>query len=209
MMGALGFIAEVQVNRKERPRYGNYLYGAFGRDFATLDGRRVMVVALTKRQWEALEAATGLGDRFRRLAELRGADLGQEGERFRAREMIAALLEPWIASRTLDELRPLFARHGVCWGPYQTFTELVDNDPRCSPANPLFAEVEQPGIGTYLMPGSPLDFRAAERPPPQRAPLLGQHTDEILSTLLGLTEAEIGRLHDAGVVGGPRGGVAT
>ena len=45
MVGHLGKIAEVQVNQHERPKTGNYLYGAFGRDFATKDGKRIMVVA--------------------------------------------------------------------------------------------------------------------------------------------------------------------
>ena len=44
--------------------------------------------------------------------------------------------------------------------------------------NPMFAEVEQPGIGTDLMPESPLAFSAAGRLAPARAPLLGEHTDE-------------------------------
>jgi 2-methylfumaryl-CoA isomerase len=66
----------------------------------------------------------------------------------------------------------------------------------------MFAEVDQPGIGTYLMPGSPLEFSAADRVPPGPAPQLGQHTDEILAGILGLSAAEIGRLHDDGVVTG-------
>jgi 2-methylfumaryl-CoA isomerase len=37
-------IAEVMINDTDRPKQGNYLYGAFGRDFETLDGKRVMVV---------------------------------------------------------------------------------------------------------------------------------------------------------------------
>jgi 2-methylfumaryl-CoA isomerase len=81
--------------------------------------------------------------------------------------------------------------------------ELVEKDERCSPANPMFEEVEQPGIGTYLMPGSPLNFETNPRLPPRRAPLLGEHTDEVLADVLGLTDAEIGRLYDDGVVGGP------
>jgi len=40
MVGNLGKIAEVEINRAERPKYGNYLYGAFGRDFATREGKR-------------------------------------------------------------------------------------------------------------------------------------------------------------------------
>jgi 2-methylfumaryl-CoA isomerase len=53
------------------------------------------------------------------------------------------------------------------------------------------------------MPGSPLDFGATERVPVRRAPLLGEHTEEILADVLGLGEGEIGRLHDDGVVAGP------
>jgi 2-methylfumaryl-CoA isomerase len=41
-VSALGHIAEAQINGTERPRIGNDLFGAFGRDFATRDGRRVI-----------------------------------------------------------------------------------------------------------------------------------------------------------------------
>ncbi|HVH79906.1 MAG TPA: 2-methylfumaryl-CoA isomerase, partial [Stellaceae bacterium] len=67
----------------------------------------------------------------------------------------------------------------------------------------LFAEVDQPGIGSYLAPGLPLDFSAAPRQPTRPAPLLGQHTDQVLAEVLGLSAVEIGRLHDAGVAAGP------
>jgi 2-methylfumaryl-CoA isomerase len=203
MVGNLGNIAEVQVNGVQRTKIGNYLYGAFGRDFATLDRKRIMVVALTKRQWENLLKATGIADACAAIEELLGVDLDDEGGRFEAREVIGAVLKPWIITRTLAEVRARFDECNVCWGPYQTFTELLEQDPRCSPANPMFAPVEQPGIGTYLMPASPLDFAAVDRLPPRRAPLLGEHTDEVLSTVVGLSSSEIGRLHDRQVVAGP------
>jgi len=203
MVGNLGKIAEVQINHAERPKYGNYLYGAFGRDFATRDGIRIMVVALTAGQWSSLCAATGLHDALAVVERQMGLDFREEGDRFRAREVIAAILKPWIITRSLDEVRVSFDAHGVCWSPYQTFTELVERDPRCSSANPMFADVEQPGIGTYRMSASPLDFQAVPRLPPRRAPLLGEHTDEILSGLLALPDGEIARLHDQGVVAGP------
>ncbi|MGZ4264726.1 MAG: CoA transferase [Solirubrobacteraceae bacterium] len=203
MVGNLGKIAEVQINHHERAKDGNYLYGAFGRDFATKDGRRVMIVALTLRQWRSLIEATGLEAAFESIAHLMDVDLDQEGGRFAARELIGATLKPWVLSRTLDEVRDTFDLHGVSWGPYQTFTELVEKDPRCSTANPMFSEVQQPGIGTYLMPGTPLAFSDAERLRAAPAPVLGEHTDEILADLLGLTDADIGRLHEKGVVAGP------
>jgi 2-methylfumaryl-CoA isomerase len=203
MVGHLGNIAEVRINDTERLKYGNYLYGAFGRDFLTKEGRRVMIVALTSRQWDALKEATGLDEAFTTVERLLGVDLEKEGDRFAAREVLAALLKPWTTSRTLPEIAEIFDAHGVCWGPYRSFRQLVEEDPRCSVANPMFAEVDQPGIGTYPMPASPLDFAEVDRLPPRPAPLLGQHTDEVLCGVLGLSEAEIGKLHDGGVVAGP------
>jgi 2-methylfumaryl-CoA isomerase len=203
MVGNLGKIAEVQINHHERAKDGNYLYGAFGRDFATKDGHRVMLIALTLRQWRNLTAATELAPAFEAIARLMDLDLDQEGDRFAARELIAATLKPWVLTRTLEEVREIFDRHGVSWGPYQTFTELVESDPRCSTTNPMFSEVEQPEIGTYLMPGAPLAFTSAERLAATRAPLLGEHTDEILAGVLGLSDREVGRLHDQGIVAGP------
>jgi 2-methylfumaryl-CoA isomerase len=203
MVGNLGKIAEAQVCRRERQKEGNYLYGAFGRDFLTKDDRRIMIVALTPSQWRALVDATGLGEAFELVESTMGVDLDREGDRFAAREVLGAILKPWTISRTYDQIRETFDTHGVCWGPYQTFMELVDSDPRCSTENPMFAEVEQPGIGTYLMAGSPLHFTGNGRVEPVRAPALGEHTDEILAELLTLSDTEIGRLHDAGIVAGP------
>ena len=203
MVGNLGKIAEAQVCRRERQKEGNYLYGAFGRDFLTADDRRVMVVALTPHQWTALVEATGLHSVFERVEEAMGVDLSREGDRFAAREVLGALLKPWTIRHTLEEIGEIFDSHGVCWGPYQTFMELVEQDARCSTENPMFEQVEQPEIGTYLMPGSPLQFSEHGRLPPTRAPMLGEHTEEILADLLSLGEAEIGRLYDDGVVAGP------
>jgi 2-methylfumaryl-CoA isomerase len=203
MVGHLGNIAEVRINDSERLKYGNHLYGAFGRDFLTKEGRRVMIVALTRRQWDALKDATGLHEAFATVERLLGVDLEKEGDRFTAREVLAALLKPWTTSRTLPQIAEIFDAHGVCWGPYRTFRQLVDEDPRASVANPMFAEVDQPGIGTYPMPASPVDFGAVDRLAPRPAPVLGQHTDEVLCGVLGLSDVEVGRLHDAGIVAGP------
>ncbi len=200
MLGHLGFIAEVQVNGTERPAVGNDVYGTFGRDFGTKDGRRVMIVAITERQWEALGRATGLQSRFAEIERSLGVDLRREGDRFEARDAIAAVLEPWCAARTLGELREIFDGAGVCWGAYQSFAQMLKEDARCSAANPLFEEVEQPGIGRYLVPGSPLECSAVPRVPVRPAPLLVHHTDEILSTVLGLSDRQIGELHDRGIV---------
>jgi 2-methylfumaryl-CoA isomerase len=64
----------------------------------------------------------------------------------------------------------------------------------------MFEAVEQPGIGTYLTPRSPLHFAEAGTLPARPAPLLGADTEEVLAEVLGLSAGEIGELHDAGVV---------
>jgi crotonobetainyl-CoA:carnitine CoA-transferase CaiB-like acyl-CoA transferase len=75
LLGHLGMIGEVQVNGVDRPRYGNHLYGAFGRDFVTQDGRRLMVVGLTDMQWSCLLKATGLAAEIDALAARLQVDL--------------------------------------------------------------------------------------------------------------------------------------
>ncbi|MGF1639545.1 MAG: CoA transferase [Rhodospirillales bacterium] len=203
MVGNLGLIAEAQINKEDHYSFGNYLYGAYGREFGTKDDRYVYVVAITKRQWAALLKATGTRDKMELIGPLLGVDLSKEGDRFKARDAISAVLQPWFAERALDEVQRTFEGSGVCWGPYQTFRQMVENDPRCSIENPMFSEVEQPGIGRHLVPGSPLQFSGLARVPPSRAPLLGEHTDEILSEILGLSDGQIGKLHDSGIVAGP------
>jgi 2-methylfumaryl-CoA isomerase len=203
MVGNLGRIAEAQLGGRDQPKDGNYLYGAFGHDFETRDGRRVMVVALTARQWRALQDVTEIHEACEKLEQATGYDLSTEHGRFDARDLIAALLRPWFAARELGEIREAFAGTGVSWGPYQTFRQLVTEDPRCSTANPLFEQVEHPGVGSYLMPGSPLWFTELERAAVRRAPILGEHTEEVLADVLKLSAGEIGRLRDAGVVAGP------
>jgi len=204
-VGNLGYIGDLQINGTARPAIGNDLYGSFGRDFATADGRRVMIIALTRRQWRAIGEATGLGERLAMIGPMMDVDLDTEAGRYEARDAIAGLLARWCASHTLDEIRQAFAGTGVLWGHFQDFCQLVRDDPRCSVANPLFASVDQPGIGHYLMPGLPLDFSAAPRQPPRPAPRLGEHTDMVLTDVLGLSPAELGRLHDQRIVAGPDG----
>jgi 2-methylfumaryl-CoA isomerase len=197
VLGDLGHIGEVQINGNERERDGNYLYGAFGRDFVTADGRRVMVVAITPRQFRGIVEAAGLQDEIESLERRLGCPLRSDGDLFTARIEIADVLEPWFAATPYDEVAARFDAYRVLWGPYQTMRELLTEDKRASTVNPMFGDVDHPGIGALLTPASPL---GPERLPPAPAPVLGQDTDDILSEILGLGQNEIGRLHDRGVV---------
>ena len=79
---------------------------------------------------------------------------------------------------------------------------MLAEDPRCSTANPLFAELDQPRVGAHLVPGSPLAFGGPQTVDrgASVAPVLGQHTEEILTLELGLSAAEVARLVDRGAV---------
>lgn len=200
VMAHLGFLAEAQRGQP-RQRHGNELFGAFGRDFACADGTRVMVVGLTGKQWRALCEATGSRSQMDAIGARLALDLSREGDRFHARREIAQVVGQWISERPFAQVAQAFDRHGVCWSRYQTVAELVAADPECSPANPMFATIEQPGVGPVLAPAIPLEFTQPGRAAPGPAPRLGEHTEQVLAELLGIGTGEFGRLLERGVVG--------
>ncbi len=198
--GHLGNIAEVMINDVDRARSGNYLYGAFGKDFVTQDGKRYMLVGLTGRQWRSIVEATNISAAIEELRIQDGISLDEEGSRFVHRALIERLIAPWFASRKSTEVVAALTKTGVCFGPYRSFKEMVQEDPDCSTQNPLFERVSQPGIGDYLAPSSPIRFSDASNLGSLTAPVLGQHTEEILAEDLGLSVTHIGRLYDAKIV---------
>lgn len=200
VMAHLGFIAEAQLGQT-RGRYGNDLFGAFGRDFVCADGERVMVVALSGKQWKVLVDATGIATEIAALEQRLGTDLKREGERFHHRDAIAALIGPWIAARPFAEIAAAFDAAGVCWSRYQTVQQLVNSEALDPSHNPMFTTIEQPGIGTVTAPAIPLEFSLSGRKQAQPAPTLGQHTEEVLADVLHLPSSEIGRLRDLKIVG--------
>lgn len=198
--GHMGNIAEVQINGADRARHGNYLYGGFGRDFMSRDGKRLMLVGLTYRQWQGIVRATDIEAELPALEAKLQLDFSKEGDRFLAKEALATLVQSWFDRHDIAEILPKLKQNGVCFGPYQTFREMVMEDEDCTTANPLFGMVNQPGIGDYLVPGSPIRFTAASNLPPLVAPGLGEHTEQILAEDLGLDAAAIGRLYDEKIV---------
>lgn len=199
VMQHLGFIEEARRGQP-RQRHGNELFGAFGRDFVCADGERVMVVGLTGKQWRSLCEALGIQHEVDAIGARLGLDLAEEGHRFRARRELGDIVGRRIAARSLVDLAADFDRLGVCWDRYQSLEQLVRDDPECSPANPIFRRIEQPGVGDMLAAGLPLDFSAVSRVPAAPAPRLGQHTEQVLHEVLGMPAGEFGRLHDAGIV---------
>jgi 2-methylfumaryl-CoA isomerase len=198
--GNLGLLAEAQVNGVRRQSIGNYLYGAFGCDFTTKDEQRVMVVTLTTRHWNELMAATGLSEQMAAISGVLQADFTSDGDRFRFREVIAALLRPWFEDHTIGEIGQILGATSVLWSPYQSFHDLVTTRSSELRANPMISEINQAGVGAVLAPGSPLRFDTAGRTPVRPAPALGAHTGEVLADLLGLSAEKLDDLRRDQVV---------
>ncbi|WP_293678325.1 CoA transferase [uncultured Phenylobacterium sp.] len=202
-MANLGFMAEALYTGHQRPRMGNDLFGAFGRDFTTKDGEKLMLLCVTPKQWsKALEALGIVGAVAEVEASLGVSFATDEGLRFTHRAQLYPLFERAFAAKTAAELGPAFDAGGVTWGAYQTLHAALD-DPRLYKGNPVFETIRHPSGLSYPAPGAMGTIPQDERLPVTPAPTLGQHTDEVLSEVLGLSSGEIGRLHDAGLVAGP------
>jgi 2-methylfumaryl-CoA isomerase len=196
----LGFAAEALL-QGDRGRLGNDLFGAFGRDFATADGRRVYLVAITPRQWRGLVQALVLTEAVAAVEAATGADFAaDEGARFTHRARLFPLFEAAMARHSLAELGPLLDAAGVTWGPYQTLGEAVRGDPRLFTANPQFQAIAHPSGLTYPAAGPAATLAGEARGAVRPAPRLGADTDAVLADLLGLDSGAIGRLHDQGLV---------
>ena len=199
-VATLGYLADAQLGGEPRVKDGNHVYGGYGRDFLTGDGRRVMVVILTPRHWRDLLELTGLGDAFRAVERALGADFTREGDRYTHRAVIDALLEPWFAARTLAEVEAELSARRLLHAPYRTFEELVADPAALLAANPVLTMLDQPGVGPHLTSRSPLVMNG-ERGDAHPAPSVGQHTDEVLTEVLGRSPEHVAALREKGVVG--------
>src|SRR5580658_7837706 len=104
-----GLLAETLVAGESRPRLGNDVFAAFGRDFVIKGGRRIMVVAITPRQWRAIVGVLGLADAVAALeAELGVSFAAHEAVRFEQRDRLYPLFEAAFATKTEEELAPAF-----------------------------------------------------------------------------------------------------
>jgi 2-methylfumaryl-CoA isomerase len=196
--GNLGLLTEPQVVGTQRERLGNSIYGQYGQDFVSRDGARFMVVLLTRRHLRDLIDVTGTKPAVTALAEALGADFGDEGDRYRYRDVLSGLFGTWFADRTGDEISAVLSETSVLWERYRTFAEVAEG-PKVT-ANPLFSPLHQPGVGDYLAPALPAAFDGVH-PASTAAPVLGADTADVLTEYLKLTAADIERLTSAKTIG--------
>jgi 2-methylfumaryl-CoA isomerase len=196
----LGSLAEVFTTGANRDRLGNSVYGAFGKDFVTNDGIRLMVMAITPRQWTGLIKVLDITSEVAAIESERGVSFAKdEGVRFDHRDALFALVGARVAQRDYADLKTEFDTNGCCYGHYQTMLEAA-HDPLLVGNNPIFGESENPSQQSYPAAGSFATIPQLTRGAPLPAPLLGAHSDEILETRLGLSTGQIAALHDRGIV---------
>ncbi len=196
----LGMLAEVLHTDNNRERLGNTVYGAFGRDFITKDGVRLMIMAITPRQWTGLVSVLDIADRVAEIEATRGVSLTQdEGLRFTHRDALFPLVEAKVATWNYADLKNALDQVGGCYGAYQTMKDAA-HDPVLVVKNPLFGDAPNPSGLAYPAAGSLATIPQLDRALPQSAPRLGAHSDETLERVLGLSSGQVATLHDKGLV---------
>ena len=142
---------------------------------------------------------------FRRLCEVLGhpewpsmPDFADNASRVRHREDLAARIEAITARQPRTHWLSLFEAHDIPCGPINDYAQVfADAQVR---AREMVVEVEHPRLGRVRSLGSPIKMSATPANPARRAPLLGEHTNEIL-TEMGMSEEEIARLRASGAIG--------
>jgi len=110
---------------------------------------------------------------------------------------VDAIFFPWLLQRTKQEAMEAGQAVGLAVAAINTMQDVL-NDPQLNARN-FFVDVEHPAAGHVRLPGVPL--RMSGTPGElRRAPLLGEHTFEVLTERLGYEPAEVARLEQQGVI---------
>ncbi|MGH9111291.1 MAG: CaiB/BaiF CoA transferase family protein [Acidimicrobiales bacterium] len=159
--------------------------------YATADGRHVLFQASERHFFERFCRAVGREDL---LAGAGGAELGEHARGdTELRRQLAAL----FATRTQAEWVRLFVEADVPGGPVHAVRELQD-DPQFR-ARTHVLEMQHPEAGPLRLLGTPVRSDVAPAVPGP-APALGEHTDEVLASVLGYDAGRITALRERGAI---------
>jgi CoA:oxalate CoA-transferase len=111
---------------------------------------------------------------------------------------IIVLFKEIFNTKTRDEWLDFLQAEDIPCAAALAVEEFLD-DPQVK-ANDMVIEVEEPDLGTVREMGIPVKLRGTPGEVRGRSPKLGEHTREILKTLLGYSEEEIGDLTKTGFI---------
>lgn len=145
--------------------------------------------------------ATANDSLFRRLAGVMGRPDLPDDPRFstnpsrKAHEKeIDAIVEQWTQGHSTVEVERLLDEVGVPVAAARSVEQLVE-DPQLLHRE-MIVEHEVPGVGWVKFPANPLRLQLTPPDPSRRAPELGEHTAEILSTVLHYSDAQIRQMRE-------------
>jgi CoA:oxalate CoA-transferase len=162
------------------------------RTFKAKDGIELVIAALTERMWEALCQVLG-------CAELANdARFSTAGNRSANRAALWPILEQRFLARTADEWTEVLDAAGVPVGVVNTIDRVVA-DPQIAHRGMVMELAAEDGRRIQVI-GDPFFMQESRRRSHTFPPAAGEHSDAILSEVLGLSQDEIDRLIDAGAV---------
>ncbi len=112
-------------------------------------------------------------------------------------DALTEIIESWTISREKREVMQTFSERGIACGAVLDTREVLA-DPHLREREAVI-ELEHPARGRFSTLGSPLRL-SKSRVAPTPAPLLGEHTEEVLREIAGYTPQEIGRLKEKGAI---------
>jgi crotonobetainyl-CoA:carnitine CoA-transferase CaiB-like acyl-CoA transferase len=150
----------------------------------------VAIICIAERHWENLAREMGRED-------LIGVErLSSKAKRANHREEVDGYIEDWLEGKAKDDVVDVLLDANVPCAPVRTVEEVVA-DPHLDHRNMLnYLENQTHGRDEIPVPGLPIKFAGSEDPDVVPAPLLGEHTDEVLAEMLGYDEARIAELRD-------------
>jgi benzylsuccinate CoA-transferase BbsF subunit len=186
------WIMNYTVNGRVDNRRGNAhpqmaphgVYPCLGED------RWIAIAAASDEQWNTLRGMLGLAD------EPRWATM--EG-RLADREGLDRAIAEWSRHKEPRALMEELQAAGVPAGAVQDARDVLRYDPQLA-WRQHWVEFDHPEMGMSTYNAAPFRFSDAESTPSSPAPLLGQHTREICSGILKLSESEIERLMECGAL---------
>jgi CoA:oxalate CoA-transferase len=152
-----------------------------------------IVVLVLDRQWPAMARAMGRPDLINDPRFANAADRGKN-----QKELIA-IIEAWMQAHSTDEeVLKIFEEHRVPSAPVMSVVGALDHP--YFKARDMIRSVNDPILGKLTIPGFPLKFSEFPELPDIEAPLLGEHSADILSQYLGLSPTRVEQLQAAGVL---------
>jgi benzylsuccinate CoA-transferase BbsF subunit len=197
-------ILEYTFNGREPERIGNRdpMMAPHG-IFKCLD-RPERIHGNTIDQWVAIVCADDID--FDRLARAIGAPGLAADPKFVTLELrkqnedeLEAIITAWTSTRRADEVANVLQQAGVPAAVVADNRYLADEDPHIK-ARDYFVELAHPEVGVKQHCGMPWKLSRTPTPVRAPAPTIGQHTDEILTSLLGYSTDQVAQLRAQGAL---------